>query len=248
MQQFEVQAETRNQQGKGASRRLRRDGKVPGILYGTGKEALPIMVNHEQLKLQLDKEAFFSHILTLHLGGKSERVVLKDLQRHPFRPLIVHVDFQRIAEDRELAMRVPIHFLNEERCVGVRTGGGVINHITTEVEVSCLPKDLPEFIAVDLTDINVGVTLHLSDLKLPPGVTLNALKHGGDATLPVVSVHIPRAIEVEEAPVVAAEAAATTAEAGAPAAEGGAPAAADKDKEKDKEKEKPKAKDKDRKG
>jgi len=245
MQQFEVQAESRSQQGKGASRRLRRDGKVPGILYGVGKEALPIMVSHEELKHQLDKEAFFSHILTLHLDGGSERVVLKDLQRHPFRPLIVHVDFQRIAEDRELSMRVPIHFLNEDRCVGVRTGGGVINHITTEVEVSCLPRDLPEFIAVDLAEINVGVTLHVSDLQLPPGVTLNVLKHGGDATLPVVSVHIPRAIEVEEAPVEAAvEATAATAEAGAPAAEGAAVA----DKDKDKDKDKAKAKDKDRKG
>lgn len=230
MQQFEVKAESRSEQGKGASRRLRRDGKVPGILYGTGKEALAITVSHEELKHQLDKEAFFSHILTLHLGGKSERVVLKDLQRHPFRPLIVHVDFQRIAEDKELTMRVPIHFQNEDRCVGVRTGGGVISHITTEVEVSCLPRDLPEFIAVDLADINVGVTLHLSDLQLPPGVSIYALKHGGDASLPVVSVHIPRAIEVEEAPVAPTEAVAETPEAAAKPAEGAVPVPADKDK------------------
>ncbi len=244
MQQFEVKAETRVVQGKGASRRLRQAGKVPGVVYGTGKEALPIMVNHAELHHQLEKEAFFSHILTLHLDGKSERVVLKDLQRHAVRPLIVHVDFQRIAEDKELTMRVPIHFLNEERCVGVRTGGGVINHITTEVEVSCLPKDLPEFISVDLAEINVGVTLHLSDLKLPPGVTISALKHGGDATQPVVSVHIPRAVEVEAAPVVTAEAAAAaaaTAEGAKPAEGADAPAA---DKGKDKDKPKDKAKDK----
>lgn len=233
MQLFEVKAESRKDQGKGASRRLRRDGKVPGIVYGSAKDATPIVVDHEDLKLQLDKEAFFSHILTLHLDGASERVVLKDLQRHPFRPLIVHVDFQRIAEDRELTMRIPIHFVNEDRCVGVRTGGGVINHITTEVEVACLPKDLPEYIEVDLLDINVGVTLHLSDLQLPPGVSLNALKHGGDATLPVVSVHIPRAVVEEEAPV---EAAATTEVAPAGEAKAGevAPAAADKEKSKDK--------------
>jgi large subunit ribosomal protein L25 len=205
MQLFEVKAETRSQQGKGASRRLRREGKVPGILYGAGRETTPILVNHEELRLQLEQEAFFSHILTLHLDGGSERVVLKDLQRHAFRPIIVHVDFQRVAEDRELTMRVPFHFMNEDRCVGVRTGGAVISHILTEVEVSCLPKDLPEYIEVDLADIDVGVTLHLSDLKLPPGVSIYAVKHGGDASAPVVSVHIPRAIEeVEEVPAEAA--------------------------------------------
>lgn len=234
MQSFEVKAESRKDRGKGASRRLRRDGKVPGIVYGSAKDALSILVDHEDLKLQLEKEAFYSRILTLHLDGASERVVLKDLQRHPFRPLIVHVDFQRIAEDKELTMRVPIHFLNEERCVGVRTGGGVINHITTEVEVSCLPKDLPEFIAVDLAEINVGVTLHLSDLTLPPGVSIYALKHGGDASQPVVAVHIPRTVVEEEPVAVAAAPVEGAAPAGeAKAGEAAAPAA-DKEKGKDK--------------
>jgi large subunit ribosomal protein L25 len=231
MQLFEVNAEIRPGQGKGASRRLRRDGKVPGILYGAGKDATPIAVSHEQLRLQLEKEAFFSHILTLRLGGASERVVLKDLQRHPFRPHIVHVDFQRVAEDQELTMRVPLHFVNEDRCVGVRTGGGVISHILTEVEVSCLPRNLPEYIEVDLADINVGVTLHLSDLKLPEGVSIYALKHGGDAAQPVVSVHLPRAVVEEEAPVEAAAiegAAAPAAE--AKPAEAAAPAEKDKGK------------------
>src|SRR5690606_35127401 len=149
-------------------------------------------LDHALLLRQAENEAFFSHILTINMGGKSERVVLKDLQRHPYKPLIMHIDFQRINENEELTMRVPIHFLNEDKCVGVKTGGGVISHILTELEVSCLPKDLPEYIAIDLSDLNVGQTIHLGDIKLPEGVSIYALKHGGDASQPVVSCHLPR--------------------------------------------------------
>lgn len=198
MQQFEINAELRGDVGKGASRRLRRLGRVPGIVYGTSQETTPIVIAHDELANQLQHEAFASHVLTIHIGGKSEKVVLKDLQRHPFRPTIVHVDFLRIDENKEFTMRVPIHFINEDKCVGVRLEGGAISHVMTEVEVSCLPRHLPEFIEVDLAEMKVGDTVHLGELKLPEGVSIYTLRHGGDPSRPVVNVHIPRAIEIEE--------------------------------------------------
>jgi len=215
MQQFEIIAEKRADQGKGASRRLRRAGKAPGILYGGGKTPQSIAVSNNEMMLHLAHEAFYSHILTLKLDGAAERVVLKDLQRHPFKPIVLHVDLMRVDESKKLTMRVPLHFLNESTCVGVKTGGGVISHLMTDIEISCLPKDLPEFIAVDLGAMDVGDTLHVSDLKLPDGV-----EPIGDAEQGVVSCHLPKVV-VEEAPV---EAEAAAAPAGAPAA--AAPAAA----------------------
>ena len=202
MQQFELNAEARSDVGKGASRRLRRAGKVPGVVYGAALEARPVAIDHDQLKHQSDKEAFFSHVLTLNLDSGTEKVVIKDMQRHPFRPVIMHVDFLRISEDEELTMRVPLHFINAEKCVGVKQGGGVVSHIITELEISCLPRHLPEYIEVDLIDVDVGDTIHLSELKLPEGVSIYSLRHGGDPSQPVVSVHIPR---VEEEPVEEAE-------------------------------------------
>ena len=198
MQQFEINAEPRGDMGKGASRRLRRLGRVPGIVYGISQEATPIVVSQTDLVNQMQHQAFLSHILTLHIGGKSEKVVLKDMQRHPYRTVIMHVDFQRIDENQELTMRIPIHFRNEDKCAGVRLEGGAISHIMTEVEISCLPRHLPEYIEVDLAEMKVGDTVHLGELKLPEGVSIYALKHGGDPTRPVVNVHIPRAIEIEE--------------------------------------------------
>jgi len=205
MQEFEITAEPREDVGKGASRRLRRTGKLPGILYGTKKEVQNISLAQNELLLQLEKEAFYSHILTLKIGKKSEKVVLKDLQRHPVRPIILHVDFQRIDEKEKLTMRVPIHFINETSCVGVRTGGGEISHIMTEIEISCLPKDLPEFINVDMEEIELGDAIHLGDLVLPEGVEIYALLRGGDPARPVASVHIPRVEEEEEVEVVEGE-------------------------------------------
>src|SRR5690606_18548293 len=131
------------------------------------RETRAIALDHGLLLRQAENEAFFSRILTINMDGKSERVVLKDLQRHPYKPLIMHIDFQRINESEELTMRVPLHFLNEDKCVGVKTGGGVISRIMTELEVSCLPKDLPEYIAIDLAELNVGDTVHLGDIRLP---------------------------------------------------------------------------------
>ena len=217
MQQFELNAEPRGDVGKGASRRLRRDGKLPGVVYGSKKEAMPITLNHSDILHQLGNEAFYSRILTLIIGKDKEQVILKDLQRHPYKPSVLHIDFQRIDEKEKLTIRVPIHFINESRCIGVKQEGGVISHILNELEISCLPKDLPEFIEVDLENINVGEAIHLGDLKLPEGVENYALLHGGDPDQPVVTVHIPRVAEEEE--IVAAEEGVEEAVAAAPEAE-----------------------------
>ena len=218
MNKFEINAEPRADMGKGASRRLRRMGKVPGILYGARQEAAAIALDHDDISHHLEHEAFYSHILTLNIGGEKQKVVLKDLQRHPFKPRIQHIDLQRVSETEKLTMRIPIHFLNEDKCIGVKVGGGVVSHIMTEIEVRCLPADLPEFIGIDLADIDLGHTIHLVDLKLPDRVESYTLVHGGDPSSPVVSVHMPKLFVEEEVPaeaVVVAEGAAEVAAAGA---------------------------------
>ena len=219
MQSFELSAESRTDMGKGASRRLRRTGKVPGIMYGANKEATMISLKHDDLVHQLEHEAFFSHILTIKLDGKSEKVVLKDLQRHPYKANLLHIDFLRVSESEELTMRIPLHFINEDKCPGVKTGGGVVSHIMTELEIICLPKNLPEYIEVDLITLEVGDSIHLGELKMPEGVVIAALEHGGDPSQPVVSVHVPRVVEEPEE-VEAAEEGAEAAEQAAAAAEG----------------------------
>lgn len=228
MQQFEITAEKRVDQGKGASRRLRRAGKVPGILYGANKPPQSIQVGNTDMLLHLEHEAFYSHILTLKLDGATERVVMRDLQRHPYKAYLLHVDLLRVDEKQKLTMRIPLHFLNQEICPGVKTGGAILSHLMSEVQIRCLPKDLPEYIAVDVGGMNVGDTLHLSELKLPPGV-----EAAEDPERAVVSCHIPRVIEepvAEAAPEAAAAEAAAGAEGvaagvAAPAAGAAAPAA-----------------------
>ena len=197
MNPFEIEVEPRADLGKGASRRLRRAGKAPAILYGGEKQAQSLAVSQKDLLKRLENEAFYSHILTLNIGGKMEKAVLKDLQRHPFKPLLLHVDFQRISESKKIHLRVPIHFVNADSCVGVKMEGGVISHQMVEIEVACLPKDLPEFITVDLAETHLGQTIHLSSLKLPEGIELPALLHGND--LPVVTVHKGHGGAMEEA-------------------------------------------------
>lgn len=190
---FQVTAEPRTEQGKSASRRLRRSGKVPAILYGAGKDPASIQLDHNEMLLHTEHEAFYSHILTLKMSsGADEKVVLKAMQRHPVRPLILHVDLLRINESEELTLRVPLHFLNEETCPAVKTNGGVISHHMNDLEVLCLPKDLPEFIEIDLMDVAIGDTIHLADLKMPAGVRIASVAHGGDSMLPVVSINAPR--------------------------------------------------------
>ncbi len=195
--EFEIIAEARELQGKGASRRLRREGKVPGILYGAHKDPIAITVDHNELWKKLAHEAFYSHVLTLRMGDSSERVVLKDLQRHPFQMQVLHLDLQRVAEDELITMRVPLHFLNEAASSAVKNQGAVISHLSSDLEIECLPRDLPEFIAVDLQHVEVGTILHASDLTLPEGVRITALVHHGEDAA-IVSVHLQRGATSDE--------------------------------------------------
>jgi large subunit ribosomal protein L25 len=183
---FEVIAESRTDTGKGASRRLRRSGMLPGVVYGAHQEPTMISLKHHELIHALDNEAFYSNLLALKIDGKSETVVLKDLQRHPAKPFILHVDFQRVQADEKIRLHVPIHFVNEDSCPGIKEGGQA-SHVMSDVEISCLPKDLPEFIAVDMSTLAMGAILHASELTLPAGVELAASDTGEDPI--VLTIH-----------------------------------------------------------
>jgi large subunit ribosomal protein L25 len=186
---IEISAEPRGVQGTGASRRLRRDGKVPGVIYGGGKDATNIELNHN--------EAFHASILDMKLGAEQLQVLLRDYQMHPFKNFINHVDFQRVAADREIHMRVPLHFKGEELSPGVKQQGGLVSHVTNEIEVACLPKDLPEFIEVDLSHLTAGHSLHLGDLLLPAGVRAIVLSKGENPT--IATVVVKGGVDSEEA-------------------------------------------------
>src|SRR5262245_1191131 len=225
---MKVVANTRNAQGTSASRRLRHAGKVPGVLYGGKGQALAIEVEHNPLFHSLRRERFHASILDMELDGKSEQVLLRDFQMHPYRQLVMHVDFQRVAADQPVHMRVPLHFTGQEHSPAVKESGAIVGHVLSEVDISCLPKDLPEFIEVDLSALKATDTIKVLDLKLPQGV--KAVVRGKENPV-VVSVTIPAAVVEEEptaAPVAAAEVPATaqkaptTPAAGAPAA-GAAP-------------------------
>ena len=188
-----VRAEFRANVGKAATRRLRRfTDRVPGILYGGDRDPQPLSLEQRDLARVMQDEAFFSQVLELKVGDVGQQAVLRDLQRHPANDRVIHVDFMRVRDDTALSMRVPLHFLGEDHCVGVRQGGGSLSHNLIEVEISSLPANLPEYIEVDVTDLDVGASVHLSDLALPDGVTLVALTQGQDHDLPVVSVIPPR--------------------------------------------------------
>ena len=195
---FVVDAEPRTDLGKGASRRLRRANQVPAVVYGAGKEPASIMMKHNEVIKSLDHEAFYSHILTLNVDGMSEQVILRDIQRHPHRQLIIHMDFMRVQSDHAIQMNVPLHFMNEENCVGVKQGGGIIGHLETELLIECLPADLPEYLEVDVSDLELGASLHISDIKLPEGVTSVDLAHGEDHDRALVSVHASRASKTDD--------------------------------------------------
>lgn len=182
---FEVRAQLRQDAGKGASRRLRRRGLVPGIVYGADREPSMISLAHNELVRHLEHEAFYSQVLNLRVGDQAEKVVIKDLQRHPAKPFILHVDFQRISAEEKLRMMIPLHFINESSATGVQLGGMVSRNLT-EVEISCLPKDLPQYIDVDLAGMDIGDIVHLSQIPLPAGV---ALAHAPDPDIPVVIIH-----------------------------------------------------------
>ena len=198
-QEFVIEACPRGDQGRGASRRLRREErKIPAIIYGGGKDATPVAIWHNELKKALENEAFFSHILTIELGGKKESVILKDLQRHPYKPILTHADFLRVDKDHEIHVNVPLHFINEDTAPAIKLHGGVANHQINEVEVICLPQNLPEFIEVDMTTVEMDQVVHLSDLKLPKDVKIAALLQGEDHDLPVVAIHKPRGAKVDD--------------------------------------------------
>jgi len=194
-------AEIRTDVGKGASRRLRRSGeKVPAIIYGADDAPQNLTLAANELSKAMQQEAFYSQILDVVVDGKSNQAVVRDLQRNPASGKVLHIDFQRVSANKPINVNVPLHFINEEQCVGVKIGGGIISHNLTEVEISCLPADLPEYLEVDMKDVDVGFAVHLSGLALPPGVTIVALTYGEDHDITVVSVNAKRggAAEVEE--------------------------------------------------
>ena len=209
-----IKAEARSDMGKGASRRLRHAGLVPGIIYGAEKEPEMITVNHNELIHALEDEAFYSSILTVDVGGNSQQVVLKDLQRHPAKPFIMHMDLLRISQKTAIKMQVPLHFINQETAPGVKAGG-TASHNMTEVEISCLPADLPEYIEVDCNGLDIGDSIHLSELNLPKGVEIPALALGEDHDSSVITILASRASKSEDE------------EGGEQAAEGGEEAASE---------------------
>jgi large subunit ribosomal protein L25 len=201
--EFQLAAETRADLGKGASRRLRRlENKVLGIVYGGKKKPAPLTLAMNAVAKIIQNEAFFTSIVELSIDGKPEKVVVKDMQRHPATENVMHIDFLRVSATTKITMQVPLHFINEDICKGVKVEGGSVSHAVNDIEVSCLPKNLPEYIEVDMEALSVGDNLHLSDLVLPKGVESVALSHGGDHDLLVSAVNAPRnaAEDEDEAP------------------------------------------------
>jgi len=228
---FDLIAEIREDQGKGASRRLRHEGKVPAIIYGGGRKPRTLALDHNRVIQQLENESFFSSILNIKVGEKSQAAIIKDVQRHPAKNKIVHMDFQRIVADEKIRMNVPIHYLNADNAIGVKQGGGSVSQLMSDVEVSCLPKDLPEYFEVDIAELELDDMLHISDIKLPEGVEIPQLAQGPENDRPIVSIHIIKAAPIEEEE----EAEALEGEEGAVAAEGEEAPAAEGEPEGDSE-------------
>ena len=196
---FTINAKSRQDTGKGASRRLRRlTGEVPAIIYGGKKDAEKISILHKDITKALENDAVYSSIISLSIDGKAEDTIIKDIQRHPAKQIILHMDFLRVSKTTKLQTRVPLNFINEDTCVGVKLGGGLIAHTMTDIEVSCLPKDLPESIDVDMAEVDVGQIVHLSDLTLPDGVESVSLSQGADYDLTVATVNKQKAVEIDE--------------------------------------------------
>ena len=245
---IEISARKREAQGTGASRRLRRSGRVPGIVYGGDQDAVRIDLDHKDLFLGLRNEKFHASILTLDLGGEKQQVLLRAVNMHPFKPQVQHVDFQRVSKDKKIHMKVPLHFVNAEKSPGVKEQGGIVNHVLNELDIVCLPADLPEFVEVDLGGLAVGHSLHVRQLPLPKGVEL-ALHKDEDPV--VATVVVPALVTEEEEAAQAAAAVAPsevpTTEQAAPAKEGEAPAGAAAEKAAPKGAEKPAAEKKEKK-
>ncbi len=196
---FTINAKSREDTGKGASRRLRRlTGEVPAIIYGGKKDAEKISILHKDITKALENDAVYSSIISLSIDGKAEDTIIKDIQRHPAKQIILHMDFLRVSKTTKLQTRVPLNFINEDICVGVKLGGGLIAHTMTDIEVSCLPKDLPEAIDVDMAEVDIGQIVHISDLTLPDGVESVSLSQGADYDLTVATVNKQKAVEIDE--------------------------------------------------
>jgi large subunit ribosomal protein L25 len=194
---FVLNAEWREEQGKGASRRLRHAGKIPAILYGAGSKPVALSLDQNAFLRNLEHEAFYSHVLTIKFNGTSERAILRDLQRHPSKATILHVDLQRVLETEELRVAVPLHFIGEEVAYGVKMQGGNLSHLMTEAEVACLPANLPEYIDVDVSNLHVNDSIRLSEVKLPEGVSFFDLTHGTEQDHILVTVYPPRGEGIE---------------------------------------------------
>ena len=193
---IEINAKERKSKGTGASRRLRHEGTTPGILYGGVKDAISLEIDTKELFMQFRHEAFHASILTLNLEGKKESVILRDFQMHPVRNNIQHIDFQRINENEKISVKVPFHFINEETSPGVKIEGGLVSHIMTEIDISCLPKDLPQYIEVDLGELAMGESIHLSEVTVPEGVELTSLTDENDPA--ITSISKPKVVIEEE--------------------------------------------------
>ena len=194
---FEFDAEIRTTTGKGDARRSRRLGKIPAIVYGGGGDPVGLYLTHHRVSKALENDAVYSHRLTIRYEGQEVKAILKALQRHPSKPIIMHMDFQRVNEKEKLHVHIPLHFINQETAVGVKKGG-IVSHALVEVEVSCLPQNLPEFIEVDMSNVDLGELVHLSDLKVPNGVELFDLTHGDINDRTVASIHTNRPTDAEE--------------------------------------------------
>ena len=195
-EEFNLIAEMRDDQGKGASRRLRRQGKVPAVIYGAGRDPRNLMFDHNKVLRQLEDPSFYSSILNVKVGEKSRAAIVKDIQRHPSKKQIIHIDLQRIVEDEQIKMQIPIHYLGEEDAVGVKIGGGTVTKVMTELEISCLPKDLPEFLEVDISELELDQMLNVSDISLPEGVEISDIIKEQDQA--IVSIQEIKEIIEEE--------------------------------------------------
>jgi large subunit ribosomal protein L25 len=194
MEIFELNAQRRTERGTGASRRLRHTGYIPAIIYGAGKEPVSLTISQNDVLKRLEYEAFYSRILTINIDNQAEKAVLKALQRHPFRKMVLHLDLLRVSDTEKIQMRIPLHFINEDKCAGVKQSGGFVSHLAADIDIRCLPKDLPEFIEVDLENVELNKIVHLSDLVAPEGVEWA----GSALDVPIVSVHLARGTQEED--------------------------------------------------
>ncbi|NIV18710.1 MAG: 50S ribosomal protein L25/general stress protein Ctc [Woeseiaceae bacterium] len=195
---FDLVADIREDAGKGSSRRLRREGKVPAIIYGAGRPPRALVFDHNRVIQQLENEKFYSSVLNIKVGDKSQAAILKDVQRHPSRRVVMHMDFQRIVEDQVIRMNVPIHFVGGDDCPGVRAGGGKVSQLRSDVEIICLPKDLPEYLELDISGLELDAYMYMSDVPVPEGVEIPELAQEVEQVQPIVSCHIIKEIVIEE--------------------------------------------------